>query len=270
MATSIFDLTGRVVLIQAGGMGPAHQAIPAMAEHGASIVVADINLEAAQAAAATAEAHGAQAMALKTDVLDPADVDRMVTATVERFGKIDVLINHAGGRHNPSPDLTPLEIWHRQTQLGITSCYLCSTRVVEVMKQQHYGKIINMSSVYGLVGRNPNLYPDNPAEPNSSLGYAAAKGAIVNMTRELAVRYGPYNITVNAIAPGMVNSKPQFTPEFDAPSAPVTDDLIDKATPLGRRGEPGACDGAFIFFASAASDFITGHTMPVDGGWVIW
>src|ERR1051326_7746783 len=98
---SMFDLTGRVILIQAGGMGPAHQAIPTMAEHGASIVVADIDFERAQAAAATAEAHGAEAMALRTDVLDPVDVDRMVTATVDRFGKIDVLINHAGGRHNP-------------------------------------------------------------------------------------------------------------------------------------------------------------------------
>ena len=266
MATSIFDLTGRVVLIQAGGMGPAHQAIPAMAEHGATIVVADINLERAQEAAATAEAHGAKAMALKTDVLDPADVDRMVAATVERFGKIDVLVNHAGGRHNPPPGLTPLEIWHRQTQLSITSCYLCSTRVVEVMKQQNYGKIINMSSVYGLVGRNPALYPDNPAEPNSSLAYAAGKGAIVQLTREMAVMYGPYNITVNAIAPGMVNSKPQL----QSPIAPATADLLSKATPLGRRGQSDACGGAFIFFASAASDFITGHTIPVDGGWVIW
>jgi gluconate 5-dehydrogenase len=266
MATSMFELTGRVVLIQAGGMGPAHQAIPAMAEHGATIVVADIDLKLAQEAAAMAEAHGAQSMAIQTDVLDPAQVDRMVAATVERFGKIDVLINHAGGRHNPPPELTPLEIWHRQTQLGITSCYLCSTCVVEVMKRQNYGKIINMSSVYGLVGRNPALYPDNQAEPNSSLGYAAAKGAIVNLTREMAVMYAPYNITVNAIAPGMVNSKPQLQPAMPR----ATSDLITRATPLGRRGESDACAGAFIFFASAASDFITGHTMPVDGGWVIW
>jgi gluconate 5-dehydrogenase len=266
MPASIFDLTDRVVLIQAGGMGPAHQAIPAMAEHGASIVIADIDLERAQAAAALAEAHGAQAMSLKTDVLDPEDVDRMIAATMERFGKIDVLINHAGGRHNPPPGLTPLEIWHRQTQLSITSCYLCTTRVVEVMKPRNYGKIINMSSVYGLVGRNPGLYPENPTEPNSSLGYAAGKGAIVQLTREMAVMYGPYNITVNAIAPGMVNSKPQF----EAPPEPASADLLSEATPLGRRGPIDACGGAFIFFASAASDFVTGHTMPVDGGWVIW
>src|SRR5206468_12737710 len=132
--------------------------------------------------------------------------------------------------------LTPLEIWHRQTQLSITSCYLCSTRVVDVMKRQNYGKIINMSSVYGLVGRNPALYPDNPAEPNSSLAYAAGKGAIVQLTREMAVMYGPYNITVNAIAPGMVHSKPQLPSSRPAASA----HLVTDATPLGRRGESNA------------------------------
>jgi gluconate 5-dehydrogenase len=130
------------------------------------------------------------------------------------------------------------------------------------MMRQNYGKIINLSSVYGLVGRNQSLY-EQPAESNSALAYAAGKGAIVNLTRELAVQLAPYNITVNAIAPGMIQT--DVTRFATSGSGRIVD-----ATPLRRWGKAEELQGAFIFFASHASDFVTGQTLVVDGGWIIW
>ena len=130
------------------------------------------------------------------------------------------------------------------------------------MIQEKYGKIINLSSIYGLVGRNPSLY-EQLANPDSSLAYAASKGAIVNLTRELAIQLVPHNITVNAIAPGMIQT------DVARWQSVSTDRIVD-ATPLKRWGKPEDLQGAFIFFASSASDFVTGQTLVVDGGWVIW
>ena len=263
MGTSEFDLSGRVAIVTGGGSGIGQHLAHALAEHGARVAVVDIVSALADTVAGELAARGTEALAVQADGCQPADVGRLVDATVARFGTVDILVNNAGGRRR---DALPsaLDVWRQTIDLSLTSAFLCSRQVAPVMVRQGRGRIINMASVYGLVGRDERLYT-SAADVTSTLAYAAAKGGIVNLTRALAAHLGPHRITVNAVAPGMVKT---------ARTAAGTDEAtwarLAERTPVRRPGRPEDYRGAVVYLASAAAEFVTGHTLVVDGGWTVW
>jgi gluconate 5-dehydrogenase len=264
----LFDLTGRVAVVTGGAQGIGRRLAQGLAEHGANVVIADVAGDLAEQAAGQIEALGAKALPVTTDVTVPDDVDRLVETTVRRFGTIDILCNNAGGSGGKSgpAETLPLEYWNHTFALTITSAFLCSQRAGRVMIAKRYGKIINTASVYGLVGHDPSLYGPGPdGEPRESLAYGAAKGAVVNFTRALAVYWARHNITVNAIAPGMVKTERLGVSH----NTQVWDRLANR-TPLKRPARPEDMTGAVVYLASPAADFVTGQILVVDGGWTIW
>jgi len=268
MQSTLFDLTGKTAIVTGGSMGIGQRLVNGLAEHGANVVIGDIDQKLAEKVAGEVEAHGGKALAIKTDVCNPDDVDRLVLATTQQFGAVDILVNNVGGTGGGSglTETLPLERWRRTMDLTVTSAFLCSQRVGRVMIGQNRGKIINIASVYGLVGQDSSLYDLRPdGLPSESLDYAAGKGAIVNMTRALAVYWARYGINVNAVAPGMVK-----TERLGASISAEAWERLSRRTPLKRPAKPEDMAGAVIYLSSPAADFVTGHILVVDGGWQAW
>lgn len=266
MTISMFDLTGRVAIVTGGAMGIGQRLAMGLAEHGASVVIADLALAEAEAGASAIESQGGRAIAVQANVCDEDDVERLVGTTVAQFGSVDILVNNAGGgRGGPTVDLS-LDDWRFTMDLCVTSAFLCSQRAGRVMIENGGGKIINVASVYGFVGQDSSLYDLRPdGQLTESVAYAAGKGAIVNMTRSLAVYWARHNINVNAIAPGMVRTE-RLAGSISAEAW----DRLSQRTPLKRPAKPEDMQGAVIYLASPASDFVTGQTLAVDGGWLAW
>jgi NAD(P)-dependent dehydrogenase (short-subunit alcohol dehydrogenase family) len=265
MVSTLFDVTGKVAIVTGGGSGIGQHLAYCLAEHGASVVVADIVDELAAEVARDVKDCGGKSLAVGADAADQGDVDRMMEAVLDRFGTVDILVNNAGGRAGHAAGTAAADdVWRRTIDLSLTNAFICAQNVCPVTMLRRCGKIINFASVYGLVGRDPSLY-ERPAETNGVLAYAAAKGAIVILTRALAVQMGPYNINVNAIAPGMVKTARTVKAQSEG-----TWNLLSSRTPLGRPSTPEDIAGALVLLASAASNFVTGHTLVVDGGWTAW
>jgi NAD(P)-dependent dehydrogenase (short-subunit alcohol dehydrogenase family) len=265
---SPFDLSGKVAIVTGGGMGIGQALARGLAAHGASVVIADLDRERAEQVVREIEGRGGRGLAVTANVAASGDVDRMVEAAVGAFGTIDILVNNAGGigREPGLSEELSLDSWNHTLNVTLTSAFLCSQRAGRVMIRQRRGKIVNVASVYGLVGHDPSLYPPTPdGEPRETIAYAAAKGGIVNLTRALAVYWARHQINVNAIAPGMVR-----TARLAAYYDDQVWDGLSRRTPLKRPATPTDMAGAVIFLASPASDFVTGQILPVDGGWTAW
>jgi NAD(P)-dependent dehydrogenase (short-subunit alcohol dehydrogenase family) len=252
-----FDLTAKVALVTGAARGLGLVMATALAEVGARLVIADINRSGAQSAAAGLRAAGHEAMALRVDVSDGADVERMVEETLRACDRIDILINNAGinrGGEYP-PENLGLDIWDSVLAINLTGSFLCAQAVGREMIRQGGGKIINITSISGLVvNRLTDRHP---------LPYCVSKAGVVMLTKVLAVEWARHKITVNAIAPGyfrtaMLNPDPKIQAEM------VRD------TPIGRLGEPAELAGTVVYLASEASSCVTGHVLLVDGGYTVW
>ncbi len=246
-----FSLEGRVAIVTGGSYGLGYHMAEGLVEAGAEVALCARNLDRCEEAASRL---GARTLALRCDVTAPEQVGRMVSATVRKFGRIDILVNNAGGAgERATPEETSLSEWNRVIQTDLTSLLICVQAVAPRMIGQRSGKIVNVSSIFGLGGSD--LVDD--------IAYHAAKGGADNFTRALALKWAKHNVQVNAIAPGF----------FPTPmSAQLLDEVgeeIARATPLGRLGRGDDLKGAVIFLASAASDFVTGQALRVDGGWTI-
>jgi gluconate 5-dehydrogenase len=180
----------------------------------------------------------------------------MKDATLRKFGRVDVLVNNAGRAWVAPPEDLPLERWQQVLDLNITAPFLCSQVLGREMIKIKRGKIVNIASIAGLVGRNPKAY--------NSIAYGASKGALVNFTRDLAVKWAQHNIQVNAICPGF------FVTPLNQKLYEKNKDSIDREIPLGRTGTDNDLKGIVVLLASDASNFITGAIIPVDGGTVAW
>ena len=246
-----FENTG--VLITGAGSGIGRAASLAFATEGAAIAAADLRLEAAQATAGAVEELGRKAVALQVDVTQPDSVRAMVEQTVAGLGSLDVLINSAGVREIVPFLELPAEEWTKVIGTNLTGTFLCSQAVAQhLIAQNKSGKIINLSSVAGLMG-----------VPNRA-AYVASKHGVVGLTKEMGMELADKHIQVNAIAPGVVETA-MTAGYFDKPDIVAS---LKKAHPAGRWAQPEEIAKLMLFLASEDADFMTGATIPIDGGFV--
>ncbi len=258
MATikELMNLDGRVSVITGGATGIGLQMAKGLAEAGSNIVICSRRLDVCEAAVAEIKKIGVQALALGCDVTKVDQVEAMKDAVLKKFGRVDVLINNAGRAWVAPPEDTPPERWQQVFDLNITAPFLCAQAIGREFIRQKRGKIINIASIAGLVGRNPEAY--------NSIAYGASKGALVNFTRDLAVKWAQHNIQVNAICPGF------FVTPINQKLFEKNKDNIEREIPLRRTGGPDDLKGIAVLLASDASNFMTGAIIPVDGGAVAW
>ena len=248
----LFDLTGKTALITGGGRGLGAQIAEGFAEAGANIVLCSRNVEACQETADRLAKLGVKTLALSCDISKPEDVHKVVDRTVKEFGSIDILVNNSGATWGAPAEEMPLEAWHKVINVNVTGTFLMSQAAGKIMIEQKSGKIINIASVAGLGGTDPRVM--------DTIGYNTSKGAVITMTKDLAVKWGRYGINVNAIAPGF------FPTKMSAAIIEHGKNPILEATPLRRFGSDDDLKGAALFLASHASNYVTGDVLIVDGG----
>lgn len=195
---------------------------------------------------------GVKTLALACDISQPEDIKNVVHQTIETFGRIDILINNSGATWGASAEEMPLEAWQKVMNINVTGTFLMSQEAGKEMIKQKAGKIINIASIAGLGGTDPQ-YMD-------TIGYNTSKGAVITFTKDLAVKWGQHNIQVNAIAPGF------FPTKMSGAIMEQGKDYFLSQTPLKRFGSEADLKGAAVFLASAASNYITGDILTVDGG----
>ena len=249
-----FDVSGRVCLVTGAGRGIGRDLARALAEAHAHVAAADVDGASAADTAKEITTRGGRALGVVMDVTR-ADSVAAAIAEVQAFGgRLDVLVNNAGVNVLKPTDAITAEEWNRVFSVNVTGVFLCSQHVARVMRRHGGGRIINIASIFGLVG--PVLHAATP--------YAASKGAVISLTRALAIEWARDGIRVNAIAPTYVRT--------DMTRARVDDPdhrgLMLERTPLQRILEPDDLVGALLFLASAASEFVTGHVLAVDAGWL--
>lgn len=262
----LFDLTGNVALVTGGARNLGYDMALALAEAGADVVVTSRNLaDAERAAQNIAQATGRRALGLACDVRSEDQVEAMVEAALSAFGKIDILVNNAGNvvstPENKPLEQRPLEEWELTVGVNMRGTFLCTKHVVaKWMKPARRGVIINIGSVAGMVGKDHRVY-EGTDMGGVTIDYAAAKGGVISMTREMAAWLAQYNIRVNCISPGgFWRHQPQsFVQRYS--------DLV----PMRRMGEDGKeMKGPVVFLASEAASYVTGINLPVDGGMTAW
>lgn len=248
----LFNLQGKTAIITGGGVGLGAQIARGFAEAGANVVLCSRKVEACEKKAEELKELGVRAIGIACDVTKQQDVERLVEEVVEQFGQIDILVNNSGATWGTSVVEMPYEAWQKVIDVNLTGTFLMSQAVGRQMIKQQSGKIINISSVAGLGGTQPELM--------DTIGYNASKGAVITLTKDLATKWGKYNINVNAIAPGF------FPTKMSKVTIERSRDYLTQATPLARLGSDEDLKGAALFLASKASDYVTGDVIRVDGG----
>jgi NAD(P)-dependent dehydrogenase (short-subunit alcohol dehydrogenase family) len=246
------QLKGKTAIVTGSARGIGFGIASTFAKEGANVVICDMSLEAANEAVRTIEAGGGKALAFKANVTDKAELDAMVAATVQKFGRLDVLVNNAGIESTPCllKDITEAQ-WDRVLTVNLKGVFLCCQAVIPQMMRQKKGRIINISS---LAGVRMTFF--------GSADYTASKHGAMGLTQHLAWELADSNITVNAICPGAV-----LTPLAEHGTTPEYREMVTKRLiPLGRWCTPVDIAGAAVYFASDIADMVTGQSMEVDGG----
>jgi NAD(P)-dependent dehydrogenase (short-subunit alcohol dehydrogenase family) len=251
----LFDLTGRVAIVTGGYIGLGRQMAEALAEAGATLVLCARHKERCDLAAAELQKTGAQVLSLACDVKNRESIQAVVDRTLDRFAGLDILINNAGTSWGASIEEMTLDAWNKVMDTNMTGAFLFCQAAGKVMIPRQRGKIVNIASVAGLRGSPPDF---------QAIGYQASKGALIAFTKDLACKWATHNINVNAIAPGWFPTKMSGAVIGRDPES------LLRRIPLHRFGSEQDLKGAALFLASAASDFVTGHTLVVDGGQTAW
>jgi 2-deoxy-D-gluconate 3-dehydrogenase len=247
----VFDLKGKVAIVTGGNGGIGFGMARGLAGAGAHVVVAARNESKSRAAVRELSALGPEALAISVDVADEGSVERLVHATLDRWGRLDILINNAGTNIRKPANQLSLDEWRRVVDTNLTSAFLCSRAAYGPMKAAGTGKIINIGSMMSIFGAS------------FSPAYGASKGGIVQLTKSTAVAWAPDNIQVNAVLPGWIDT--DLTRGAREQVSGLHDSVL-RRTPAGRWGTIEDMAGVAVFLASSASDFITGTAIPVDGG----
>ncbi len=262
----LFDLTGKVAFLTWAARNLGYDMATALAEQGADIALTDIDLEQTRKSAEEiAAATGRTVRAYRLDVTDEDDVSKVVDQILADFGKIDILVNNAGNVvSDPETAMIedrPYDKWLHTINVNLNGVFLCSKHVLKkAMIPAKSGCIVNMGSMSGMIGRDRRVY-EGTTMGGSTVDYAAAKGGVINLTRDMAVYLARYNIRVNCISPGgFERGQPE---EFIK--------RYIEQTPMRRMGQDGVdLKGPIVFLASEAARYCTGHNLVVDGGFTAW
>lgn len=270
---NLFELNNRVAIVTGGAGLLGTEFCKTLAQAGAQVMIADIDLPAAQRLAERFSASGLKAFPVGVDISDKDSVSRMVDSALNHFGRLDILVNNAGLDPKFDPLHTdpsassgafedyPLELWGKALDVNLTGTFLCTQAAVRPMLTQGQGVVINICSVYGLVGPDQRIYsaPGQPARYKPAY-YSVTKAGIDGFTRYLAAYYAGKNIRVNSLTPGGVfnGHNDEFVQAYAA------------RTVIGRMAEKDELNGALLFLASDASKYMTGANLIVDGGWTAW
>src|SRR5262245_17844522 len=248
----MFDLTERVAIVTGGNGGIGLGMARGLAKAGARVVVAARDRDKSAAAVAELRTLGSAAIAISVDVTDEASVTALANQVGEECGRLDILINNAGiNVRLPAQNLQTHQ-WHHVIDTNLTSAFLCARAVYPHMKRAGAGKVVNIGSMLSIFGAG------------FAPAYAASKGGIVQLTKSLAVGWASDNIQVNAVLPGWIDTDLTRTARTEI--AGLNERVLARS-PSGRWGVPADLEGVAVFFASSASDFITGTAIPVDGGY---
>ncbi|MEW6531101.1 MAG: SDR family oxidoreductase [Thermodesulfobacteriota bacterium] len=258
MVSQPIDLSGRKAIVTGSSRGIGAAAALVLAREGADVALAD--LLPADETARQVEALGRKAVKIKVDVSNAADVQRMAAEAIDNLGHIDILVNSAGVVQREGLTTTSEGIWDRVMSIDLKGTFLCIQAVYPHMKERGYGKIVNVSSISGIIGGAVSKPQDDPEKVKGRSGpaYAAAKGGVIALTRWIAKDVAKDGIYVNSIAPGACQT--EMTRGYD---------YGVQALPIARMGSPYDMAEAILFLASCASDYITGQVLNVDGGWVM-
>ena len=266
-----FDLSGRVAVVTGGAGLLGRQFCRTLAQAGAAVAVVDIAAADAQAVADDIVAAGGQALALPTNITDPAQVEAAVQRILDAWGRLDILVNSAAldpkvsaegaVRSSSAFEDFPLDAWEQALKVNLTGAFLMTQAAARVMRAQNRGSIINIASTYGLVGPDQRIY-QKPGQPPQykPVYYTVTKAAMLGFTRYLATYFAGTGIRVNTLTPGGVynHQDPDFVEKYAY------------RTVLGRMAEPHEMNAALLFLASDASSYMTGANLIVDGGWTAW
>ena len=254
MTTGLFDLSGKVAIVTGGNGGIGLGMARGLAEAGADIAIVGRNEAKSDAAVDDIRQRGAKAISVVADVTDKPAVEAMAELVARELGQIDILVNNAGINIRRPPQALSLEEWDCVIRTNLTSAFLCSQAVYPAMKAAGGGKIINIGSMMSIFGAS------------FAPAYAASKGGIVQFTRSCACAWAADNIQVNAVLPGWIDT------DLTRRAREQIDGLHDRVlarTPAARWGASADFAGIAVFLASAASDFVTGTAIPVDGGYSV-
>ena len=262
----LFKLEGKVALVTGGARNLGFDMALALAEAGAAVAVTSRSVDKAQAACEKIkEQTGAATLPLQLEVRNEEEIEAAIRSVLSKLGRLDILVNNAGNVQS-TPATAPLEkrpseLWQEVIDINLTGVFLCSRYAVDLaMMPAASGNIINIGSTAGIIGKDRRVYKGTDMG-GVTPDYSAAKGGVINLTRDMAVYLAPYNIRVNCISPG------GFWRRQPEPFVKAYSETI----PMGRMGEDGKeMKGAVVFLASEASSYVTGHNLVVDGGLTIW
>jgi len=249
MSLDVFDLTGKVAIVTGGYKGIGRGIADGLAQSGANIVIGARNLEGCEEAASQLTELGVETLAVRCDVSNVQDADNLISSTVQKFGKVDVLVNNAGitGSAKSIMDM-PDEEWHETLSINLTGIFNCSRAAAREMVKKNSGKIINITSIASFM-----------PIPHSG-DYCASKGGALLLTKVMALELIKHNIQVNAICPGY------FATDLNPVMGAKIEREIKKRVPAGRIGSVAEIAGLAVFMASSASDYVVGVAIPIDGG----
>ena len=248
----LFDLSGRVAIVTGGGSGIGRQLAQALAELGADVALCARRPKRCEQAAEEIAQLGVRALGLRCDVTDKAEVEALVARVLGELGRVDILVNNAGASWGAPAVDHPLEGWNKVLAVNLTGVFLVSQAAGRVMIDRGGGKIVNVASTAAFGALPPELM--------DAVAYTASKGGVLSLTRDLAVKWARHRIFVNALAPGWFPSEMSHA-LLEQKAAGLLAEI-----PLDRFGGPDDLKGAVAFLASAASDFVTGQVIVVDGG----
>jgi NAD(P)-dependent dehydrogenase (short-subunit alcohol dehydrogenase family) len=247
--SAVLDFDGRTALVTGGASGIGFAVARQLAELGAKIAIADVNIEGAKSAASKLD--GSEVMVVEVDVRDPEDTANMVDAVVTKFGKLDILVHSAGIGIEKSFLETTAEEWQRLIDIDLSGTFYCAQAAARHMVENGYGRIVSLASTAGIRGGTGRA------------AYGSAKGGVIALTKVMAVELAPYGITANALAPGAIETELVARMHSDE-----TRRVYRAGIPLDRYGTPDETAFCAIFLASEQAGYITGHILGIDGGFL--